>query len=400
MAPPAWVVALSATLLMQTVASLLTQSLAVIAPLITASAGLSPQSIGNLSALVAAGTMLFLLLGNPFLSRWGPVRTLQAGAALSAFAMVVATTGFAPALMVASLLLGIGYGPSPPAGSRILATTAPPGRRTLIFSIKQAGAPLGGAMAGLMIAPIAAAFGWSVAVLATVVIALAAALVIQPLQATLDTERDSTQSLRPSAIFSRATWMAPIAALRLDPALGPLTLLAMSFAVLQGCLFTFTVTWLTAEHGLTLVQAGMAFACMQGGGVVARIILGWFADYTGRPSANLLAQAFVASFIALGYAVAPLGAWPVLTYLLSALVGFFAASWNGIYLAEVARIVRPADVSVATSGSTLFTFAGYLAGPAIFTLIVTHSGSWAVATLAAAGQLAVIALVVALALRR
>jgi hypothetical protein len=57
--PPAWVAALSATLLMQTVASFLTQSLPVIAPLITASAGLAPESIGNLATLVAAGTMLF-----------------------------------------------------------------------------------------------------------------------------------------------------------------------------------------------------------------------------------------------------------------------------------------------------------------------------------------------------
>lgn len=70
MTPPAWVTALSATLLMQTITSLLTQRLSVLAPLITASAGLSPESIGNLSALVAAGTMLFVLLGVPFSRDW------------------------------------------------------------------------------------------------------------------------------------------------------------------------------------------------------------------------------------------------------------------------------------------------------------------------------------------
>jgi hypothetical protein len=51
---------------MPSVASFLTQSLPVIAPLITDSAGLAPESIGNLAALIAAGTMLFLLLGGPF----------------------------------------------------------------------------------------------------------------------------------------------------------------------------------------------------------------------------------------------------------------------------------------------------------------------------------------------
>lgn len=46
---------------------------------------------------------------------------------LSALAMLVAATGAVPALLLASLLLGIGYGPSPPAGSRILAATTPSG---------------------------------------------------------------------------------------------------------------------------------------------------------------------------------------------------------------------------------------------------------------------------------
>ena len=88
MSIPGWISALGVTLLMQAVASFLGQSLPVIAPLITANAGMSPESIGHLSALVAGGTVVFLLLGGPFLTRWGPVRTLQAGAAVSAIAMM------------------------------------------------------------------------------------------------------------------------------------------------------------------------------------------------------------------------------------------------------------------------------------------------------------------------
>jgi MFS family permease len=400
MSIPAWVAALSATLLMQSVASFLTQSLPVVAPLITASAGLSPESIGNLAALVAAGTVLFLLLGGPFLARWGPVRTLQAGAALSAFAMLVAATGFAPALVLASLLLGIGYGPSPPAGSRILAATAPPGHRTLIFSIKQAGAPLGGAFAGLVTAPLAEHFGWPVAILATVAVALLAALAIEPLEKTLDVERDPARALSLLALFRRATWTAPVAALRLHGALPPLTVLAMSFATLQGCLFTFTVTWLTVVHGLGLVQAGTAFACMQGAGVVARIALGWLADRTGQPSHNLLVQSLVASAAGLGFALMPAAAPLAVVYAMSAAIGFLAASWNGIYMSEVARLVRPQEVAAATSGSTLFTFLGYLAAPALFALLVSLTGSWTLAFLVAAGQLGLVGLWAMVALRR
>ena len=400
MSIPVWVTALSATLLMQSVASFLTQSLPVLAPLITASAGMSPESIGNLAALVAFGTVLFLLLGGPLLARWGPVRTLQAGAAISAVAMLVAAMGSAPALVLASLLLGIGYGPSPPAGSRILAATAPKGHRTLIFSVKQAGAPLGGALAGLATAPIAAHFGWPVAVLATVAVALLAALVIQPLERTLDAEREPNRSLTLMTLFRRETWAAPILALRLHGALPPLTVLAMSFATLQGCLFAFTVTWLTVDRGLGLVQAGTAFAFMQGAGVVARIVLGWLADRTGQPSLNLLVQAGVACAAGIAFALMPAGAPLAVIYALSALAGFVGASWNGIYMSEVARLVSPRDVAAATSGSTLFTFLGYLAAPALFALVVSLTGSWTLAFLLAAGQLGVVGLGAAVMLRR
>jgi MFS family permease len=79
---PTWVAALAATLLMQAVASFLGQILPVVAPLLTASAGLPGESIGLLSGLTAAGTVLVLLFSGPLLARFGPVRALQAGAML------------------------------------------------------------------------------------------------------------------------------------------------------------------------------------------------------------------------------------------------------------------------------------------------------------------------------
>jgi MFS family permease len=393
-APPAWVGALWATLLMQSVASFLTQSLPALAPLLTGEAGLAPESIGNLNAVVAAGTVLFLLLGGPLLARWGPVRTLQFGAALQAAGMLLAVAGALPALLLASLLLGVGYGPSPPAGSRILAATAPPEHRSLIFSVKQAGAPLGGALAGLVAAPVAAAHGSTAALLVTVAVALAAAAAIQPLRPDLDAERDPGRPLDPRAVLRREALLAPLAALRLHPLLPPLTLLAVSFAVVQGCLFAFTVTWLTAEHGLSLAQAGAAFAAMQGAGVVARVVLGWLADRTGRSTRNLVVQGMAAALCVLAFAAmpeeTPLGA----IVLLASATGFLAASWNGIYLAEVARLVPPAAVAEATAGSTLIIFLGYLAGPAGFAFLVSATGGWTVPFLGIALQLGLVSAVV------
>ena len=131
------------TLLAQTVASFLVQTLPAIAPLMT-----------------AEGTVVFLLAGGGMLARFGPVRTLQIGALVLALATAIGSDGSVWALGVAALLIGIGYAPAAPAGSQILAETAPREYRTLIFSIKQPGprwaAPCGSALcAGLGLARMA-----------------------------------------------------------------------------------------------------------------------------------------------------------------------------------------------------------------------------------------------------
>src|ERR1700712_5460131 len=87
---PLWVLALGTTLGMQTVASFLDQSLPIIAPLLTAGAGLAPERVGNLSSLNSLGTVLFLLFGGPLLARRGPVRMLQAGALAAVAGLLIA----------------------------------------------------------------------------------------------------------------------------------------------------------------------------------------------------------------------------------------------------------------------------------------------------------------------
>jgi len=371
-----WLAPLLATLLMQAVASGLGHTLPVVAPLLTGAAGLAPEAIGPINAMGAVGTVVFLLFGTPVLARLGPVRALQLGTLVSAAGLLLAGLGTLPALLGASALLGIGYGPTPPAGSRILAATAPPRHRTLIFSVKQAGAPMGGVAAGLGASSIAAAAGWQAAVLAAVGLALLATLAIQPLRAALDAEREPDRPVHPAAIFGRGNLAAPFRAMRADPLLLPLSLFGFAFAVAQGCLFAFTVSWMVEGRGMGLVAAGGIFAAMQGAGIVARIALGWLADRTGRATRNLRLQAVAGAACLLALTALPAGAPYPLVFATAAAAGFLCASWNGIVMAEIARVAPPAILSEATSGSTLVVFCGYIAGPAAFAALVPVLGGW------------------------
>ena len=395
---PLWLSALGAAMLAQSVSTFMGQSLPVLAPLLTASAGVAPERIGNLSSLSSLASIVYMAFGSPILARLGPVTSLQMGTAVAVLGLGVASIGLWPALLCGALLMGLGYGPTPPAGSRMLQATAPPAHRSLIFSVKQAGAPAGGALAGLIIAPVAVAFGGVPALMLAMTVGALSVLVIIPLRRVLDADRDRSRSVHPRVLFSWRNLSVPFAALRRAPALLPLTALAFSFAVAQGALYSFSVTYLT-QRGMSLAAAGFAFACLQASGTVARILLGWVADRTGRAAVNLMIQAFLAAAAVAAWALMPMDAplWLVAT--LAAVAGFFGASWNGIYLAEVARLAPPGGVADATAGSTMLCFMGYVIGPTLFAAAVPSLG-WQVPFLLCAGQLAAMGLVQGLLLRR
>ncbi|WP_375459685.1 MFS transporter [uncultured Enterovirga sp.] len=378
---------------MQTVASFLDQSLAVVGPLLTAGLGIPAERIGHFSSLSAFGVVLFLTFGTPLLARFGPVRMLQVGTALAVLGLTCAASRWWPLMFLAPVLIGIGYGPNPPAGSRILSATAPGRHRTLIFSLKQAGAPAGGALAGLLLAPAAAAWGWPGAIALAIAIAICAAFAIEPARTRLDVERDPARPVRPSDLLRPANVIAPFRLIRDEPGLLTLTALAVSFSIVQGSLFSFAVTYLVISRELSLAEAGIVYACLQAAGVVARIAIGWLADRTGSAARNLAVQALAAAAMVCGFGSLPEHTPLEIACLVAGATGFFAVSWNGVFMAEVARLAPPDRVVEATASSGVITFLGYMAGPTLFSLLVTAAGSYKAAFLAVAAQLACVATV-------
>jgi len=372
---PAWVAALAISLTMQTMSAFLTRVLPVIAPELTAAAGVAPQNIGILAGIVAGGTMWFLMGGSLLLAYFGPVRLLQLGALIGAAATIATITANWWILLIASFAIGVGYGPSPPAGSEILTRAAPQGRRALIMSIKQSGVPLGGAIAGLLLPPIAAWAGWRISMLVAAALAIASAAAVQPWRASLDTNRDVTRPPIVCNLFSPANLKAPFIVFREIPGILPVTFAGFCFACVQGCVLAFFVTQLTTETGYSLVLAGAAFSAMQLSGAFARVVMGWLADRLGGLRVLILlaiassAMVFVISRISLGWS-----SWLVM--LVGLVVGTTSTSWNGVYLAEVARLSPPGRVGDATSGSTFFTFGGYLLAPILFALAIPFAGSY------------------------
>jgi MFS family permease len=378
------------TMLMQAQAAFAIRVVPVFGPVLTENAGVSPEQIGFLTALNTVGTMWFLVCGAPILQRLGPVRSLQIGALVAAFGLALGAFGTWHILMVSALLAGLGYGPSPPAGSDILAHHAPKQHRAIIFSIKQAGVPIGGVAAGLIVPLFIAWFDWRLALIGVAILTAIPAFFVQPARAAMDAERNREVKLNAATLLSPANVLEPFRAVFATPALIRLSFVGFSLAVAQGCLFAFQVTFLNLEAGLSLVLAGSLFSFTQAVSIGGRVFTGWAADRLGS-GIRMLMLLGVSSGALMIMTAAITASWSLtLILVVAGLSGLAVGSWNGVYLAEVASHAAKGKVSEATAGSTFLTFLGYVFGPVLFSIAVQTTGIYAPAFIAA-GVLPIIA---------
>lgn len=359
--------------LLQTVSVILFLAVPVMAPVVARDLGIDASAIGAYTSIVFLVAMFVSAGIGTVIRRYGAIRTVQVGLLLSALALLLTTSGTLAAVLVGAVLIGLGYGPNTPAGSHVLARVTPANMRGLVFSIKQSGAPLGGMLTGLIIPPIAAGHGWQAAAWAATAMAVVGAVLVQPLRARCDDDRRPDQRLS-----MRATWSS-LRLLLANRPLRRLTVASFAYSSLQICVFSVLVAYLVEVVGLDLVTAGIAFAAMQIAGVVARVAWGWLADQViaARPLLTLIG---IAGALLIGLLTQFTSAWPFWAIAaVCAAVGATVAGWNGVFLAEVARIAPDGQVGAATGGTLFFTYFGLVVGPASFTALVAATGSYATA---------------------
>ncbi|MCY4223007.1 MAG: MFS transporter [Thiotrichales bacterium] len=382
---------LLAMTLVQAMAAMALVTVPVLAPEIAASLAIDTAAVGLHPSIAFAGAACLALLSGSLVLRYGGVRVNQASVVIAAAGIGLAIAGSVPAVALGAVLTGMGYGLATPGASHVLARVTPMAHRGFVFSVKQSAVPLGGLVAGVLFPPVAERFGWEWAILLACAMVLSAALIIQPLRARLDDDRDPGRRIRIDA-----PWQS-VRLIFATPRLRPIALVAFSFGAMQLCLFGFFVVYLVERVGLDLVTAGLLFSVMQGAGFVARVGWGWVSDrwISTRPLLAVMGVGTIASTVtAIGFS----DAWSFAGLAAASVaLGVTAVGWNGIYLAEVSRAVPMDKVGLATGGALMFTFVGVVLGPSTFGAIVAATGSYAAAFITM--DVLVLAAVVTLVLR-
>lgn len=360
----AWLPPVAATLAIQALMSMSTVTLPVLAPAAAREIGVPVAYVGLYVALIYGSGMVCGLVSGAVVRRLGALRLSQLCLLSAAAGLCLSATARLPLLVCGAMLIGAGYGPVTPASSHILSRTAPARHLSSIFSLKQTGVPLGGALAGALLPLIVLSAGWRPAALVVAFACTVLALLVQPLRASLDADR------RADAAIGFGSVREPLRMIVANRAGRALALGSFVFAALQLCLVTYLVAYFTHDLGFDLLQAGLMLAVAQGAGVVGRLAAGALADRSGRP--RLVLGVMGCLMGAFGVAAAMFtAAWPQVAMLaVCAAFGASAIGWNGVYLAEVARQAPPGAVSAATGSALFVTYFGVLTGPPAFALMI------------------------------
>ena len=359
--------ALGLTSASQVIATASVLALTTIPTLVGTALGVAPHLIGYQVSLIYAAGVVFSMLAGGWVTRIGAARVGQIALICSAVGLFVMATGSTAMIALASCVIGIGYALNNPSSSHILARLAPARRRNLIFSIKQAGVPVGGGLIALLMPFLAARLGWQVALLWHGVVPMLLALAYQRVRSEWDNDRQ--QGSRPFAGVlnrQREIWSSP--------ALRALSIMGFLFSGVQLMISTFVVVMLVEQFGWTLAGAALVAALVQAAGAFGRIFWGLVADWL---QSGLLVLAFVGflSFVSL-LSFQFLETVPWIGILAAALGGMTGSGWNGVLLAEVAK--ASTGQGTMTGDVLTYTILGVMVCPSLFATLYPFLSSFTV----------------------
>ncbi|MBF6146670.1 MFS transporter [Nocardia nova] len=345
--------------------------------------GMPLATAGLLVAMPTVGLVCTLIAWGYIVDRVGERTVLVAGPVVMCVAGVAAATVTNYGVLgVLLFLAGMGAASTNGASGRVIVGWFPVDQRGLAMGIRQTAQPLGVAIAAMSIPAVAAAHGFSTAIL--VPAAMAGVAAIGCLIGIVDPPRPASTDAHPDNPY------------RGDSTLWRIHAVSVLLVVPQATLWTFALLWLHRDAGLSLPVAGAIVTATQILGAAGRIGAGVWSDRVGsrlRPL-HTVAIAAVVSMAALAGAAWLHWWWAAIPILFAASV--ITVADNGLAFTAVAEIAGPywsgRGLGIQNTGQNLASAA---VAP-IFGALITAAGfpaTYLVAAIVAAAAVPVVPIV-------
>jgi predicted MFS family arabinose efflux permease len=257
-----------------------------------------------------------------------------------------------------------------PAGAKLILVSFPRRQRGFAMGIRQAGIPLGGLVAALILPPIAHAFGWRLSVAVAGIVAGLGALTVL-LVAGIDSreERDAT---RASAVA------APWRALVRDRQVVLATLWALPLVGGQYAIVAFLALDVHERSGASLPKAALLLAAAQVGGIVGRVGWGLVSDRLlgGRRRPIVIGINAVAVACAFALAVLPGTASFGVLAVVAFVCGLSVIGWQGMWVTAMAELAGPARAGAVTGFGLTFINASVMVAPPLYGFVADQTGGF------------------------
>lgn len=351
---------------------------------------LSTAQLGMLVSASQLVPLVGLLVAGELLDRYPERWVVGIGACVVAVALGAgsAAPGYVPLLCVL-LVVGAGYSTVQPGGSKLVASWFDTSRRGFAMGVRQAGLPLGAALASAVLPLLAEAYGWRAALVAGGFVALLGAGVfvggyrrppsvsstpsVSSVSSTPSVSSTASVSPAPSAPSASSAPSGPAPApplkepsaplsarlaarLRLlrAPSMVTIVLSGTSLISVQYAVGVLTVLHLHEAASVGAGTAALVLVVAQGAGVVGRVALAVRSDRAPSGRHGTVALCMVAVVAGMMVLMTPLGRVPAVACGVLVWLGFFGYGWYGPWVAHVTES--------APAGRTGFTLGLAMSG--------------------------------------
>lgn len=361
------------------------QGIAPLFPFIRNDLNLNRAEVGLISSAFMGGGMCTILLMGWLADRLSAykvlfVTLLVMTSLVLTFSQVDALAQALAIWFILGMVSSIGW----PTTTLAIMDWVPPSTRGIAMSIKQAGVPLGGAMAAGVMPALAVATDWRIAVISLgLVIGAVAALVLVFYH---DPPAHSRQRGRNLSFFKSL----PAVLLNRDVVI--IALVAAALTSVQIAVLSYLVLFLIESLLMSAVVAGAMLAVAQVTSIAGRIFWGTASDllFRGRRVLILASIGFISVAILVCFALLPSNVPGVAVGILVIAFGATVLSWQGVYSVLISELSGAGNTATTVAYTGIFTRLGGLSLAPLFGLAADMTGSyqlswWIAASVAAAG---------------
>ncbi|MBE5106206.1 MFS transporter [Bacillus thuringiensis] len=365
-----WIMLIIATIA-QATATLITYGVGAFALFWKEEYSLTNMQSGLLVSVVNMGPLFCMLFVGRLLDQYNEkmligVSSLLLGGSLLLANMVNGFTG----LLFVLLLVGMFYSVSQPGGSKVIIKWFSKEKRGLAMGIRQAGIPIGGALAGVLIPFLTIKYNVAYAVnMIACICIIGGVLFFIFYKEPYVQEKVRQEHIKPS-------FWRQLKAVMCKKKLYPIYLTGICMISLQMVLVGHFIKFLVMEQSITPILAGKVFSVMFFSGMVGRIVLAAVSDlfYKGNRRIPLL----IAVCTSIGFILLLVMSIHTITsgvlYGTSALLGFFSIGWFSLFIVEVAESASEESVGMTVSFALTLNQIAIIVAPVLFGYIVDEKG--------------------------